>query len=173
MITDTSRLIIRRPGAQTAEGKIISWLLSLGFWWRLAHLIRIAWATIGWGAAWGLSSAIVGRMRTVTVLHAAMLVYLPEVLGLALLLWGWALYNWVRFHGKRNKRREALPPLSLEEIGAAFSLPQALLRQAREAKVNICHFDGEGCIQGIDCCASVSEAEESLRQAAPARIRRG
>lgn len=170
MITDPSKLIIRRPGAQTAEGKIISWLLSLGIWWRLAHLIRVFLAAVGWGAAWGLSSSIAGRMQAVAVLHAAVIIYVPEVLGLILLLWGWAFYNWRRFHGERNKRCEPLLPLSLEEAGNAFSLPLPLLRQAREAKISIYSFDDRGNICGIDCCVDANEGGKSpaIRTAAPA-----
>ncbi len=162
MSIDPKKLIIHRPGAHTAEGKIIAWLLSLGLWWRFARLIRIFLAAIGWGTAWGVSSAIAGQMRASTVVHAAMLIYMPEVLGLAVLLWGWALYNWLRFHGKRNRRHEPAPPLSLEEVSNAFSLPQPLLQQAREAKFGICHFDDKGNIQRIDCCDSVSETEKMM-----------
>ncbi len=154
MITDAKKLIIQRPGAQTAEGKIIAWLLSLGFWWRLAHLIRLFLAAVGWGGAWGLSFAIAGHMRTGAVLHSAMIIYIPEILGLVLMLWGWAFYNWLRFHGKRNKRREPLPPLSLEEAGQGFALPPHLLQQAKEAKIDICHFDDKGNILAIECRAS-------------------
>ncbi len=159
MITDPKRLIIHRPGAQTAEAKFISWLLSLGLWWHLARVIRISLAAIGWGVAWGISTAIVGHTPAGTVLHAAMVIYTPEILALVLLLWGWALYNWLRFHGDRNKRRKPFPPLSLEEIGRTLSLPPSLVQRAKEAKIEMCHFDGKGNIQRIDCYGSVCEAE--------------
>lgn len=164
MITDPKTLIIRRPGAQSTKGKVISWLLSVGFWWPLVHLFRVFLAVLGWGTAWGISSSLVGRMHTITVLHAAMIIYLPEIMGLSLLLWGWALYNWMRFHGERDKRCEPLPPLPLEEVSRAFALSQSLLEQAREAKVDVCHFDDCGCIEGIDCYGSVDEAEKAARQ---------
>ena len=164
MITDPKKLIIRRPGAQSTKGKIISWLLSVGFWWPLLHLFRVSLAVMGWGTAWGISHSIAGRMHTVTVLHAAMIIYLPEIMGLSLLLWGWALYNWMRFHGVRDKRCEPLPPLSSEEVSRALSLSQSLLEQAREAKVDVCHFDDGGCIENIDCYASVDEAKQASHQ---------
>ena len=93
MITKPRELIIRRPGAQTAEGKLIAWLLSLGLWWRLARLVRVFLAAVGWGTAWVASAAIAGRMHAAAVLRASTLIYLPAALGLAVLLWGWALYN--------------------------------------------------------------------------------
>ncbi len=163
MIADPKRLIIQRPGAQTAEAKLISWLLSLGFWWHLARVIRISLAAIGWGAAWGISSAIVGHTPPGTVLHAAMVIYTPEILGLVILLWGWALNNWLRFHGAHNKRHKPLPPPSLEELSESFCLPQPLVRQVKAAKVDICYFDDAGAIQRIDCCACVNDAEKVLQ----------
>ena len=169
MITKPSELIIHRPGAQTAEGKLIAWLLSLGLWWRLARLVRVFLAAVGWGTAWVASSAIAGRMHATAVLRASTLIYLPAVLGLVVLLWGWALYNWLRFHGRRDKRCHPPSPLSLETASKAFRLPQALLQQAKEAKVDICHFDDKGNLQAIDCCISVSEAERRLRRLSPPR----
>lgn len=164
MIMSPDILIIRRSHRQSSGHKLASLVLAVGYWGWLAYLLKGLAVIAGWGTAWGLTSLIATRTSFSEMLRQAVGTYLPLILGLATLLWSWAFYNWLRFHGRGDKRREAgHPSPNLEDISRACSLEVDVLKCIRESRLGVYHFDDHGNICGIECAADLNEAERLLR----------
>ncbi|MBL8698080.1 MAG: poly-beta-1,6-N-acetyl-D-glucosamine biosynthesis protein PgaD [Alphaproteobacteria bacterium] len=83
------------------------------------------------------------------------------------ILIGWALYNWVRFHGP--DRRRSITPVTPEAVALHFGADIDLPRTMAATRVGILRHDADGRILGFEPVSLEPEARGSPLEAVPAK----
>lgn len=127
-------------------------------WWHVRD-------TIGTTILWLLYLALVrvAILGVLDLLHgqitslqgARVLAVLPTLAGYAMfiginaaVLIGWAVYNWVRFHGP--DRRRAIRPVTSDDVARHFGVEPEVARSMATARIGILHHREDGGVAGFD-----------------------
>lgn len=155
-------LIIERPDLQSPPQRLVSAALTTAFWALWAYLWLPVFALLGWAfGATRFYDEMIVRDGDRAVLELIGW-YGLFVAALAGSLVCWALYNYLRFHGR--ERRAAAPVVRVAQVAEYAGVdPETLLRWQRARVLHVRHDDAGGI-------ASV-EAFPALPEPAPGPAR--
>lgn len=114
IVFDFRNIIIDRPELQSKGKRAIFGVLTAGLWSFYLYLLLPLASLL----AWWLGFAVVYEEMVMRSGWQALLeligVYSVIVLAMGMVQVGWALINWLRFYGRRDRRREPPPVVSPE-----------------------------------------------------------
>ena len=148
MLIDPSNLIVCQRHKQTTGQKVLGVLLRILFWGVFLYVLCTFVALCSGLAGFPLFRGIIDY-EDIDAIKAVMARYFP-VIGVcvcAFLLW--ALYNWLRFHGARDRRKTRPVPVSLDETVGFCKLDVSDVLRMQQAKIMVCMFDDDGNIIGV------------------------
>lgn len=148
MLIDPSNLIVCQKHKQTTGQRVLGVLLRILFWGVFLYVFCTFVALCSGLVGFPLFKSIIGY-EDIDAIKAVMARYFP-VIGVfvcAFLLW--ALYNKLRFHGARNRRKTRPVPVSLDETMEFCKLGADDILSMQQAKVMVCMFDDDGNIIGV------------------------
>jgi len=140
------------PARIDASTMIVRTRRSLPRYWLDVALTALAWVAFiilfGRGivnlAQERLAGIPVPFWQEVLPTMRTLLIYALVAIVNALILFGWAGYNWWRFRGE--SRRRYPPPLSDEQLLQYFGIAAAQLAELRRARIVVAHHTPEGRI---------------------------
>lgn len=148
MLIDPKNLIVCYQHKQTPGQRALGIVLQVLFCGVLLYLFCTFLALFCWAIDYSLFENIIDR-KDIQAIKAVISRYFP-LIGIAdCLFLLWAFYNWLRFHGHRDRRRTRPTPVSLEETVEFYQLDIRDVRNMRQAKVMTCLFDDDGNIIGV------------------------
>jgi biofilm PGA synthesis protein PgaD len=135
-------LIIDKPEAQKRGQRVAQGLLTAGFWCLFLSLLRPLLALLGWLIGIRLFTREMIEKGGGWQFLEALRNYGLVVLLMAIILRTWALYNHRRFAG-RDKRRNTMPPVSIEEIARYHHVdPTSLTVWRKDRRLFVRHNEG-------------------------------
>ncbi len=151
MLIDPNNVIVCQKHKQTMKQKMLGICLHILFWGILLYIFFTFLVVFGYFLGYSFSSQIFIDYRDIEVIQIVIKRYFPFIgmaCGVFLL---WALYNKVRFHGKRNRRKNHPAPVSLLEVASTSKVDIDEVKNIRQAKVMVCMFDDDGNIISVKC----------------------
>lgn len=140
-------LIIENPELQTPRQRYAFAAMTLAFWILWFYLWIPAVSLLAWlfGAERFYQEMIIksGLSALIEVLS----IYSAIVLGMGIVLTGWAWYNQLRFRGRDKRRSSAI--VSPAEVGSFFAVRPEQFDLARYAKHVVIEHDEHGQIKDI------------------------
>lgn len=132
-------LIIEKPDAQNRGQRLAQGVLTVGFWCLFLSLLRPLLTLFGWMIGIRLFTCEMIEKDGGRLLLETLSKYGLVVLVLAVTLRTWAWYNHRRFAG-REKRRNTMPPLPIDEIARYYGVdPTALAMWRKDRSLYVRH----------------------------------
>ena len=111
---DIRSIIIDRPELQSKGKRAIFGVLTAGLWTFYLYLLLPLASLLAWWLGFVVVYEEMVMRRGWETLLGLIGVYGAIVLAMGLVQVGWALTSWLRFHGRRDRRREPPPVMSPE-----------------------------------------------------------
>ena len=122
IVFDIRSIIIDRPELQSKGKRAIFGVLTAGLWTFYLYLLLPVASLLAWWLGFVVVYEEMVMRRGWETLLGLIGVYGAIVLAMGLVQVGWALTSWLRFYGKRDRRREPPPVMS-----PAFAEPLFLM----------------------------------------------
>lgn len=151
MNINPKNLIIYRPEKQTKQQRALAMVLMVAFWGIFLYLLRPILVVLGWAVAYYIFKTTTIDMKAQEIFRMIFVVYLPLVLILSAVLWGWAAYNRLRFSGSRDKRKRPHEPINFDDVAASFHIPTEYLENIYKYRRITFHFNDDGRIHQVSC----------------------
>ncbi len=148
MKTNPANLIICDSHKQTPGQKILGLFLPVLFWGMLLYMLFL----LGTLCFWIVVDAPFGKAlnyQDILAIKTVLSRYFPTIGCAVCIFLLWALYNKLRFHGHRNRRRTPALAVSLNETAEFGHLHSDDIHNMQQAKTMTCLFDDEGNIVDI------------------------
>lgn len=159
-------LIIESPGLQSALPRTLSGFALGAFWMLWFYLWLPLFTLLGWVfSGYSIMDQFWDNYGFIELLR--LFPYYLLVIGTSgLVLIGWSLFQYHRFHGK--ERRKASAALTSQEVAEGLGLTVEQTLGWTDARRMVAHHDGDGRVIAVDLTAieSVSAPEIAL-DAAP------
>jgi poly-beta-1,6-N-acetyl-D-glucosamine biosynthesis protein PgaD len=117
---DFRDIIIDRPELQSKSKRAIFGVLTAGLWSFYLYLLLPLASLLAWWLGFVVVYEELVMRRGWEALLEIIGVYGAIVLAMGLVQVGWALGNWLRFYGRRDRRRERPPVVSQEFADPMF-----------------------------------------------------
>jgi biofilm PGA synthesis protein PgaD len=114
IVFDLHDIIIDRPELQSKGKRAIFGMLTAGLWSFYLYLLLPLASLLAWGLGFTAVYEELVMRRGWEALLGLIGVYSAIVLTMGLVQVSWALGNWMRFYGGRDRRRERPPVVSQE-----------------------------------------------------------
>ena len=114
IVFDLHDIIIDRPELQSKGKRAIFGVLTAGLWSFYLYLLLPLASLLAWGLGLTAVYEELVMRRGWEALLGLIGVYSAIVLTMGLVQVSWALGNWMRFYGVRDRRREQPPVVSQE-----------------------------------------------------------
>lgn len=114
IVFDIRNIIIDRPELQSKGKRAIFGVLTAGLWTFYLYLLLPLASLLAWWLGFVVVYEEMVMRRGWEALLELIGVYGAIVLAMGLAQVGWALTNWLRFYGRRDRRRERPPVMSPE-----------------------------------------------------------
>lgn len=141
-------MIIEQPKSTPGRLKLLYGLLTVVFWGLWLYL----WMPLITFIAWllGLDAFITHmvNLEGYRGLKQLLAVYSMVIVILGGSLVIWALYNWMRFHGKERRTERA--PVSIAEMSDYACMDPAKLKAAQSSQRLVLHHDDHARVTGIE-----------------------
>lgn len=159
MQIDPKNLIVCYRHKQTPWQKALGLALQVLFWGVLLYILCAFFALCCWIIDYFPFENMIDK-RDIQAIKAVVSRYFP-LIGISVCAFMlWAFYNWLRFHGHRDRRKTRPASVSLEETAEFYRLPADEVRTVRQAKIMTCLFDDKGNIIGVEHDAATPAVEE-------------
>jgi len=114
IVFDIRNIIIDRPELQSKSKRAIFGVLTAGLWSFYLYLLLPLASLLAWWLGFVVVYEEMVMLRGWEMLLELIGVYGAIVLAMGLAQVGWALTNWLRFYGRRDRRRERPQEVSQE-----------------------------------------------------------
>ena len=114
IVFDIRNIIIDRPDLQSKSKRALFGVLTAGLWTFYLYLLLPLASLLAWWLGFVVVYEEMVMRRGWEKLLELIGVYGAIVLAMGLVQVGWALTNWLRFYGRRDRRRERPPLMSPE-----------------------------------------------------------
>lgn len=114
IVFDLRDIIIDRPELQSKGKRALFGALTAGLWSFYLYLLLPLASLLAWWLGFVVVYEEMAMRRGWEALLELIGVYSGVVLAMGLVQVGWALINWLRFYGTRDRRRERPPVMSQE-----------------------------------------------------------
>jgi poly-beta-1,6-N-acetyl-D-glucosamine biosynthesis protein PgaD len=114
IVFDIRNIIIDRPELQSKSKRALFGVLTAGLWSFYLYLLLPLASLLAWWLGFVVVYEEMVMLRGWEKLLGLLGVYGAIVLAMGLAQVGWALTNWLRFYGRRDRRRERPPVMSAE-----------------------------------------------------------
>lgn len=121
IVFDIRNIIIDRPELQSKSKRAIFGVLTAGLWTFYLYLLLPLASLLAWWLGFVVVYEEMVMLRGWEKLLGLLGVYGAVVLAMGLAQVGWALGNWLRFYGRRDRRRER-PPVMRPEFAEPMFL---------------------------------------------------
>lgn len=149
MRIDPQNLIVCYRNKQSTGQKALGMALQVLFCGVLLYILCAFLALCCWLIDYFPFENMIDS-RDIEAIKAVISRYFPLIGASMCAFLLWAFYNWLRFHGPRDRRRTRPAPVSLEETAGFYRLDIDELQNIRQAKVMTCLFDDNGNIIGVE-----------------------
>jgi biofilm PGA synthesis protein PgaD len=141
---DYSALIIRAPRLQTMGQRFSSSLVTIIFWALWLYLWQPIISIIAWGFGFQFFYENMISLGGIQGLLNVLTTYLIVLVVIAVVFFGWANYNRLRF--KNKKRRDKTWKVSADNLGRIHKLTEIQVLQFKATRRLVVQFDQDGKI---------------------------
>ena len=145
---NTNPLIIQAPELQTLKQRYSSSLLTLFFWFFWFYLWQPAISLLAWFFGVKLFERNMIVLGGIQGLLSLMASYVAVVCSIAVIFFGWAYYNNMRF--KEKKRRGKTWKVSVDNLGDRFALTEDQVLECKTSRRLVIHFNETGKITQVN-----------------------
>ena len=124
---------------------VLTAALWLAYIYLIFDLFRVAADTVFWLLGFGAEPA---ELRAAIAFLLTLGSYAVVVAVNAALLWGWALYNRLRFRGV--DRRQTPPPVGPADFAAMYGVPVDDVAAWQQARILVVHHDETGRLTRVE-----------------------
>jgi len=147
-MTYWEKLIISRPDLQTFRQRWYSSVITLLFWLIWIYLLSPLISLIAWVFGIKIFYDTMISLGGYKTFFRVFGVYLLAVFIIALIYFGWAIYNRERF--KNRERRHKFLSISCVELSSFFKISEEQVQNCKKSKRIEFDFDEMGDIKEID-----------------------
>ena len=139
IVFDIRNIIIDRPELQSKTKRALFGVLTAALWSFYLYLLLPLASLLAWWLGFVVVYEEMVMLRGWEKLLELIGVYGAIVLAMGLAQVGWALTNWLRFYGRRDRRRERPPLMSPEFVEPLFLMDTGEFPNWMNAKRLVVH----------------------------------